>query len=187
MAHGEINVQDLDCDFLASAGKKMLGPTGVVCCMEIKSVETCLHIKVGVKWFLCKFRKDYIQRVPYKFEAGTPNVAGRDCIWFSRWVTGTRLTEKQSLKTNTQLMIYASEKLKAVDGVRLIGTAKKNLPLFSFVIDELNALDVGMYSWYVGSCSPHGTSLHRAGDGLLQNSGTIRASFLSTTTKEELM
>lgn len=187
IAHGEINVQDLDCDFLAFSGHKMLGPTGVgVLYGKLSLLEDMPPYQGGGEMIQSvTFEKTTYADVPAKFEAGTPNVA--DVIAFGAALDYWNTLDRKAIAAyEHELMIYASEKLKAIDGVRLIGTANEKSSVVPFVIDGLNALDVGMYLDTLGVAVRTGHHCTEPVMDYYKIPGTIRASFLFYNTKEEI-
>lgn len=187
MAHEKINVQDLDCDFMAFSAHKMLGPTGVgVLYGKLPVLEAMPPYQGGGEMISSvSFEKTTYNEVPYKFEAGTPNVA--DVIAFGAAIDyWNSLDRKAIAKYEHELMTYASEKLKTIPGVRLIGTAKEKTSVVSFVVDGLNALDVGMYLDTLGIAVRTGHHCTEPVMDRFKIPGTIRASFLFYNTKEEI-
>jgi len=187
VAHTEINLQELDCDFFAFSGHKVFGPTGVGCLYgKLHLLEDMPPYQGGGEMIhSVRFEKTTYNEVPYKFEAGTPNVA--DVI-----ALGAAIDYIQSLDRKTiaayehELMIYASEKLKAIPGVRLIGTAKNKASVVSFIIEGVNALDAGMYLDTLGVAVRTGHHCTEPVMDFFKIPGTIRASFLFYNTKEEI-
>jgi cysteine desulfurase/selenocysteine lyase len=186
-AHLNIDVQDLDCDFFVFSAHKMLGPTGVgVLYGKLLLLEDMPPYQGGGDMISSvSFEKTTYNEVPLKFEAGTQNVA--DVIAF-----GTALDYFQSLDKNViaiyehELMAYASEKLRQIQGVRLIGTAKEKASVVSFIVEGLSALDIGMYLDTQGIAVRTG---HHCTEPVMKRfniAGTIRASFLFYNTKEEI-
>ena len=131
------------------------------------------------------FEKTTYNEVPFKFEAGTPNVA--DVIALGAAIDYWKnLDRKKISEYENELLHYATEKLSAIDGVKIIGTAKQKTSVISFVIDRLNALDVGMYLDTLGVAVRTG---HHCTEPVMTRfgiPGTIRASFLFYNTKEEI-
>lgn len=144
VAHTPVNVQDLDCDFYAFSGHKLLGPTGV-------------GVLYGKKDFLEKmppyqgggdmirsvsFEKTIYNDLPYKFEAGTPHIAGVIGL-------GVAIDYIQSIGLERiefyeqELLKYGTERLLQIPGLRLIGTAKHKSAILSFVLGEAHAHDIG--------------------------------------------
>ncbi len=187
VAHGEVDVQELDCDFLAFSGHKVFGPTGVGCLYgKLNLLDAMPPYQGGGEMIhSVSFEKTTYNEVPFKFEAGTPNVA--DVIGL-----GTAITYVQSLdrkKINNyehSLMLYASEKLKSIDGIRLIGTAKNKSSIVSFVIDGVNALDAGMYLDTMGVAVRTGHHCTEPVMKYFKIPGTLRASFMFYNTEREI-
>ncbi len=146
VAHFPVDVQDLDCDFFAFSGHKMLGPTGIgVLYGKLNLLENMPpYMGGGDMISSVSFEKTTYNEVPSKFEAGTPHVEGVIGLgaaidyWNSLNRTEISAYEKA-------LLIYATEKLATIGGLKFIGTAKEKTGVCAFVIDNLNALDVGMY------------------------------------------
>lgn len=187
IVHGEINVQELDCDFFAFSGHKMLGPTGVgVLYGKLALLESMPPYQGGGEMIKnVSFEKTTYNEVPHKFEAGTPNVA--DVIALGAAIDyWNSLDRKEILSYENELLNYAAKKLSAIPGVRLVGTAKEKASVVSFVIDGLNALDAGMYLDTKGIAVRTG---HHCTEPVMDRfniPGTIRASFLFYNTKEEI-
>jgi len=187
IAHDEIDVQEMDCDFFAFSGHKVFGPTGIGCLYgKLHLLEDMPPYQGGGEMIRSvTFEKTTYNEVPFKFEAGTPNVA--DVI-----AMGTAIDYLQSLDRKLiaahehELMVYASEKLKAIPGVRLIGTAKNKASVVSFIIEGVNALDAGMYLDTLGVAVRTGHHCTEPVMNRLGIPGTIRASFLFYNTKQEI-
>jgi cysteine desulfurase/selenocysteine lyase len=144
VAHTPVNVQDLDCDFYAFSGHKLLGPTGV-------------GVLYGKKEFLEKmppyqgggdmirsvsFEKTTYNDLPYKFEAGTPHIAG--VIGLGVAIDYIRSIGLEQIEAyEHELLTYGTKKLLSVPGLRLIGTAKHKSAILSFVLGEAHAHDIG--------------------------------------------
>lgn len=187
MAHERINVQELNCDFMAFSAHKMLGPTGVgVLYGKLSLLEAMPPYQGGGEMISSvSFEKTTYNEVPYKFEAGTPNVA--DVIAFRAAIDYWNTLDRKGIaRYEHELMTYSSEKLKTIPGVRLIGTAKEKTSVVSFVIDGLNALDVGMYLDTLGVAVRTGHHCTEPVMDWFKIPGTIRASFLFYNTKEEI-
>ena len=144
VAHTPVNVQDLDCDFYAFSGHKLLGPTGI-------------GVLYGKKEFLEKmppyqgggdmirsvtFEKTTYNDLPYKFEAGTPHFAGVIGLGVAiDYISDVGLSQIEAYEQ--ELLKYGTEKLLQVPGLRLIGTAKQKSAILSFVLGEAHAHDIG--------------------------------------------
>jgi cysteine desulfurase / selenocysteine lyase len=187
MAHGNIDVQELDCDFFAFSGHKMLGPTGIGVLYGKQSLLEAMPPYQGGGEMIhsVSFEKTTYNELPYKFEAGTPNVA--DVIGLGAaidyWNT---LDRKEIAKHEHELLVYASDRLKEIKGVRLIGTAKEKTSVVSFIVEGLNAMDIGMYLDTMGVAVRTGHHCTEPVMARLGIPGTIRASFLFYNTKEEI-
>lgn len=187
IAHDKINVQDLDCDFFAFSGHKMLGPTGVGCLYgKLSLLEAMPPYQGGGEMILAvSFEKTTYNEVPFKFEAGTPNIA--DVIALGTAIDYLQSFDRKKAATHEhELMMYASEKLKAIDGIKLIGTAKNKTSVISFIIEGVNALDAGMYLDTMGIAVRTG---HHCTEPVMKRfniAGTIRASFMFYNTKTEI-
>jgi cysteine desulfurase/selenocysteine lyase len=122
--------------------------------------------------------------LPFKFEAGTPNIA--DVIALGSAIDYLcALDRKAALAWESELMQYASEKLAAIPGVRLIGTAPRKAAVVSFVVEGVNALDLGMYLDTAGVAVRTG---HHCTEPVMDHfgiPGTVRASFMFYNTREE--
>ena len=144
VAHTPVNVRDLDCDFYAFSGHKLLGPTGI-------------GVLYGKKEFLEKmppyqgggdmirsvtFEKTTYNDLPYKFEAGTPHIAGVIGLGVAIDYIGSVGLERIEAYEQ-ELLKYGTEKLLQVPGLRLIGTAKHKSAILSFVLGEAHAHDIG--------------------------------------------
>ena len=187
IAHGKIDVQDLDCDFLAFSGHKVFGPTGVGCLYgKLNLLEDMPPYQGGGEMIhSVSFEKTTYNEVPFKFEAGTPNVA--DVIGLGAAIGYINsLNRKQTSEYEHSLMKYASQKLKEIDGVRLIGTAKNKTSIVSFVIEGVNALDAGMYLDTMGVAVRTGHHCTEPVMNYFKIPGTLRASFMFYNTKEEI-
>ena len=187
IAHNEINVQDLDCDFFAFSGHKMFGPTGVGCLYgKLDLLESMPPYQGGGEMIhSVSFEKTTFNEVPFKFEAGTPNIA--DVIALGTAIDYLQSLNRKKISTHEhELMEYASEKLKAIEEIKLIGTAKNKTSVVSFIIKGVNALDAGMYLDTLGVAVRTG---HHCTEPVMKRfniPGTIRASFLFYNTKEEI-
>jgi cysteine desulfurase/selenocysteine lyase len=187
VAHSEINVQDMDCDFFAFSGHKMFAPMGTGCLYgRLNLLENMPPYQGGGEMIhSVTFEKTTYNEVPFKFEAGTPNVA--DVIAMGTAVDYIRSLDRKIISDyELALMKYASEKLSEINGVRLIGTAKEKGSIVSFIIEGVNAMDAGMYLDTLGIAVRTG---HHCTEPVMKCfgiPGTIRASFMLYNTEEEI-
>ncbi len=142
--HMNVDVQDIGCDFYAFSGHKMFGPTGTgVLYGREELLEAMPPWKGGGDMILeVRFDGTVYNELPYKFEAGTPNIAG--VIGLGAAVDYlTNLDLDRVAAHEHYLLSYLMDKLGAVDGVRLIGTAETKASVQSFEIDGVHPHDVG--------------------------------------------
>jgi cysteine desulfurase/selenocysteine lyase len=186
-AHGHVDVQDLDADFYAFSGHKMLGPTGVGCLYgKLHLLEAMPPYQGGGEMIhSVSFDRTTYNEVPYKFEAGTPNIADVIALGaaIDYWNT---LDTVGAMAHEQQLLARATAHVQELPGVRIIGTAARKAAVLSFVIEGVNALDAGMYLDTKGIAlrtGHHCTEpvMHRFGIP-----GTLRASFMFYNTMEEV-
>ncbi|MCE2846006.1 MAG: cysteine desulfurase [Sphingobacteriales bacterium] len=186
-AHFQVDVQDLDADFFAFSGHKILGPTGIgVLYGKRALLESMPPYQGGGEMIRSvSFERTTYNDIPLRFEAGTPNIAGVIALGeaLRYWESIDRDTAVQWENT---LLAHATVALQGISGVQLIGTAAEKASVLSFVIDEVNALDAGMYLDTKGIAvrtGHHCTEpvMHRFGIP-----GTIRASFMFYNTLEEI-
>jgi cysteine desulfurase/selenocysteine lyase len=142
--HVRVDVQDLDCDFYVFSGHKLYGPTGIgVLYGKAKLLEAMPPYQGGGDMISSvTFEKTLYNVIPYKFEAGTPNIAGTIGL-------GAAIDYLDKLGLNNlavyerDLLDYATEKLSAIPGVRLIGTAKERAGAVSFILEGVHPHDIG--------------------------------------------
>ncbi len=187
IVHSTIDVRDLDCDFLTFSGHKVFSPTGTgVLFGKTELLEAMPPYQGGGEMISSvKFEKTTYNEIPYKFEAGTPNIA--DVIGLGAGLNYFSGIDQAGAHAHEQALLkYASDKLFAIDGVRLIGTAKEKASVVSFVIDGLNALDVGMFLDTMGIAVRTGQHCTEPVMDQFCIPGTIRASFLFYNTFAEI-
>ena len=186
-SHLPVDVQDLDCDFYAFSGHKLFGPTGIgVLYGKTHLLEAMPPYQGGGDMISSvTFEKTTYNALPYKFEAGTPNIAGTIAL-------GAAIDYVQSVGLKAigmyeqGLLTYATEKISAVTGVRIIGTARKKSSVLSFVMDNVHAHDVGTIVDQEGIAVRTG---HHCTQPVMKRFGipaTARASFAFYNTTEEV-
>jgi len=144
MPHMAVDVQDIGCDFYAFSGHKMFGPTGTgVLFGREKLLEAMPPYQGGGDMILeVRFDKTVYNDLPYKFEAGTPNISGMIGL-------GAAVNYLQSVGMDKvaahehRLLEYMTDELAAVDGMRLIGTAETKASVQSFLLDDIHPHDLG--------------------------------------------
>jgi cysteine desulfurase/selenocysteine lyase len=185
--HFEVDVQALDCDFYCFSGHKFYAPMGV----GILYGKEDLLLKMdpyqmgGEMVDQVGFEETTFNELPFKFEAGTPNVEaviGMNAAL--KYVKEVGLNNIAAYEA--ELLDYGTTKLLEIDGVRIIGTAKNKASVISFLIGDIHPYDAGMVIDKMGVAVR--TGLHCAQPILDQFEipGTIRASFAMYNTKEEI-
>ena len=185
--HLQVDVEDLDCDFYAFSGHKMFGPTGVgVLYGRAELLEKMPPYQGGGDMIsLVTFEKTHYNVLPYKFEAGTPNIA--DGIALGAAVDYLRALDWPTVAAHEdQLLRYATAALEQIPALRIIGTAKEKAGVLSFVFDHVHAHDVGTILDQEGVAVRAG---HHCAMPVMQRFGvpaTARASFALYNTVEEV-
>jgi cysteine desulfurase/selenocysteine lyase len=142
--HMPVDVQELDCDFYAFSGHKLFGPTGIgVLYGKVELLEAMPPYQGGGDMISAvTFEKTVYNTLPYKFEAGTPHIAG--VIGLAAAIEYVeRIGRNQIAAYEADLLAYGTELLSAIPGLRLIGTAKEKAGVLSFVVDGIHAHDIG--------------------------------------------
>jgi cysteine desulfurase/selenocysteine lyase len=142
--HCKVNVQELDCDFYAFSSHKLYGPTGVgILYGKAKWLEQMPPYQGGGDMIRAvSFEKTSYNTIPYKFEAGTPHIAGGIGLGAAiDYVEGLGLDRIAAYEH--ELLEYATERVKAIPGVRLVGTARERAGVLSFVMETAHPHDIG--------------------------------------------
>lgn len=185
--HLDINVQELDCDFFAFSGHKVYGPTGVGVLYGKKELLESMPVFQGGGEMIKEvtFEKTTYNDLPYKYEAGTPNIA--DTIALKAALDFIKETGKPAIRTHEEeLLAYATAQLQAIPGLTIIGNAKEKVSLISFIIKDVHPQDVGVLLDNQGIAVRTG---HHCTQPLMARfgiPGTIRASFALYNQKEEI-
>ena len=144
VSHTKVNVRDLDCDFFVFSGHKLFGPTGIGVLYGKEELLNAMPPAQGGGDMIASvtFEKTTYNVLPYKFEAGTPHVAGAIGL-------GAAIDYVQSLgldhiaQHEKELLDYGTKALKTIPGLRLIGTAEHKASILSFVFENIHAHDLG--------------------------------------------
>ena len=185
--HAVVDVQDLDCDFYAFSGHKLYGPTGVgVLYGKADLLEAMPPYQGGGDMILSvSFEKTEYNVLPYKFEAGTPHIAG--VVGLGAAVDYLDALGLDAVAAHEdRLLTYAVERLTRTPGVRFIGTPKRRASLVSFVFDGVHAHDVGTILDREGVAVRTG---HHCAMPVMERYGvpaTVRASFGCYNTETEV-
>ncbi len=144
VSHLRVDVQDLDCDFYAFSGHKLYGPSGIGALYgKAALLQRMAPYQGGGEMIAAvTFEKSFYKDIPARFEAGTPNITGAVGL-------GAAIDYLESVGIEAAaahedaLLRYATEKLSAIEGIRLIGTARDKVGVVSFVVDGIHAHDIG--------------------------------------------
>lgn len=187
MAHQVIDVQDLDCDFYVFSGHKMYAPMGIGGLYgKMEWLEKMPPYQFGGEMVdTVSFEKTTFNKVPFKFEAGTPNVGA--ALGLETAVKFIQSFDRQAVEAyEDELLRYATEKLSGIEGMRFIGQAPKRNGLISFVIDGVHPYDLGTIIDKMGVAVRTGHHCAEPVMTFFGIPGTVRASFAMYNTKEEI-
>ena len=182
-----VDVQALDCDFYAISGHKMYGPTGIgVLYGKTKLLEAMPPYQGGGDMIASvTFEKTIYNRLPYKFEAGTPNIA--DTIGLGAAIEYLNHLGLEQIEAHeADLLTYATSEVGSIPGVRLVGTAREKAGVLSFVMEEIHPHDIGTILDREGIAVRTG---HHCAQPVMQRfniPATARASFGLYNTREEI-
>lgn len=185
--HMKVDVQDLDCDFFAFSGHKIYGPTGIgVLYGKEKWLDEMPPYQGGGEMIeSVSFEKTTFEKLPFKFEAGTPDyVATHGLATALNYVTELGLDNV--FAHEQELTRYAMEQMKEIPGMRLFGTSQHKDAVISFLVGDIHHLDMGTLLDRLGIAVRTG---HHCAEPLMHRlgiSGTVRASFALYNTKEEV-
>jgi cysteine desulfurase/selenocysteine lyase len=185
--HLKIDVQDLDCDFYALSSHKLFGPTGVGALYgKVRWLDTLPPYQGGGDMIRSvSFEKTIYNALPYKFEAGTPNIGAT--IGLGAAIDYVNHVGLENMgRHEHQLLRYATGRLLEIPGVRIIGTARDKAAVISFVIEGIHPHDIGTILDHEGVAIRTG---HHCAEPLMHRFGvpaTARASFAFYNTHEEV-
>ena len=185
--HFAVDVQAMDCDFFAFSGHKMYGPTGVGVLYGKEDWLDRLPPYQGGGEMIesVSFERTVFERLPFKFEAGTPDyVATNGLAKAIDYITALGMDNIR--RHEHELTEYAMRRLKEVDGLRIFGTSARKDAVVSFLVGDIHHLDMGTLLDRLGIAVRTG---HHCAQPLMQRlgiQGTVRASFALYNTKEEI-
>ena len=185
--HLGVDVREIDCDFLAFSGHKVYGPTGIGALYGKESFLAQMPPYQGGGDMIASvtFEKSSWAELPYKFEAGTGNLAGAVALGAALdYVTGLGLPRIAAHEHD--LVTYATERLSEVRGLRIIGNAREKASVVSFVLGDVHPHDVGTILDQEGVCVRTG---HHCAQPVMTRydlPATVRASFGLYNTREEV-
>jgi cysteine desulfurase / selenocysteine lyase len=187
VSHLQVDVRDLDCDFYAFSAHKMYGPTGIGVLYGKQALLEAMPPYQGGGDMIrsVTFEKTLFNDLPYKFEAGTPNIA--DTIAFGSAIDFMNGLDWSALSAyEHELLAYATEVIGAIPGLRIVGTASEKAGVLSFVLDDVHPHDIGTILDQEGIAVRTG---HHCAQPVMQRFGipaTVRASFAAYNTKAEI-
>jgi cysteine desulfurase/selenocysteine lyase len=187
IAHLDIDVQDLGCDLYVFSGHKAYGPTGTGVLYGREELLNQMPPWQGGGEMIdvVTFEKTTFAKLPFKFEAGTPHIAG--IIGLGEAIRWMEDYDKSAMAAHEfALLEHATKELLTIDGLRIIGTAKEKVGVVSFVIDGVHHYDLGTLLDQQGIAVRTG---HHCTQPLMERfgvSGTTRASFACFNTLEEI-
>ena len=185
--HLQVDISDIDCDFYAISGHKMFGPTGIGCLFgKYELLQEMEPWQGGGDMILSvSFEETTWNDVPFKFEAGTPNIAGAIGLGAAvSWIQD--IGYDKISKHEQELLAYGREVLLAIDGVDLIGASKHNAGVIAFTLRGVHPHDVGTILDHAGVAIRTG---NHCAEPLMKRFGlaaTCRASLCIYNTREDL-
>ena len=185
--HMKIDVQDLGCDFYAFSAHKMCGPTGIgILYGKAHLLESMQPFKGGGDMIASvSFDKTTYNDIPYKFEAGTPPIAA--VIGFGAAIDYLEQIGLDAIAAyEHELLVYASEQIRRIPGVRIVGDCADKVAVISFIVEGIHPHDIGTLLNQDGIAVRTG---HHCAQPIMQRfnvAATSRASFSFYNTKEEI-
>ncbi len=187
LSHGPVDVQELDCDFYAFSAHKMYGPMGIGGLYgKTEWLEKMEPYQLGGEMIdKVTFEKTTYNEIPYKFEAGTPNVA--DVMGLGAAISYLESLGWDFIKVQeTDLLNYATARLQEIEGVKIIGTASEKAAIVSFLIEGIHFFDAGTILDHLGIAVRTGNHCTQPLMDFLGISGTLRASMAFYNTRQEI-
>lgn len=185
--HFAVDVQDIDCDFFAFSGHKMYGPTGVgVLYGKEEWLEKLPPYQGGGEMIdKVTWEKTTFERLPFKFEAGTPDYVATHALAVAiKYLQGIGMDKIHAHEQ--ELLHYAMQKMQEIEGLRIFGTAKDKDAVISFLVGDIHHLDMGTLLDRLGIAVRTGHHCAQPCMDALCISGTVRASFALYNNKEEI-
>ncbi|MDR0769452.1 MAG: cysteine desulfurase [Dysgonamonadaceae bacterium] len=185
--HLPIDVQTLDCDFLAFSSHKIYGPTGIgVLYGKEQWLEKIPPYRAGGEMIAhVSFEKTTFNELPYKFEAGTPDYVGSSALGEAiRYIENLGLDKIR--RYEEQLLQYATERLLQIEDLQIIGTSPHKSSVISFFVKGIHPYDMGMLLDQLGIALRTGHHCAQPLMDALGIEGTLRASFAFYNTEEDI-
>jgi len=187
LSHGPVDVQAFDCDFYAFSAHKMYGPMGIGGLYGKTSwLQKMPPYQLGGEMIdKVTFAKTTYNEIPYKFEAGTPNVA--DVMGLGAAIDYLQGIGWDFIKTQeTDLLNYATHRLMEIEGVNIVGTSAEKAAIISFLIDGIHFFDAGTILDHMGIAVRTGNHCTQPLMDVLGINGTLRASMAFYNTRQEI-
>lgn len=185
--HTKIDVTDLDCDFFVFSSHKVFGPTGIGVLYGKEHILEKMPPYQGGGDMIKKvtFAKTTYNELPFKFEAGTPHIAGGICLGKAlEYLSQFNIEDIE--KHELMLADYAQDLLSTFEGMEIIGESKKKTSVVSFVVDGIHPFDLGTLLDKQGIAVRTGHHCTQPLMDFYKIPGTVRASFAFYNTKEEI-
>ncbi|HLN55513.1 MAG TPA: cysteine desulfurase [Bacteroidales bacterium] len=185
--HGNTDVQKLDCDFYAFSGHKIYGPTGIgILYGREKFLDEMPPYQGGGDMVdRVTFEKTTYNQLPFKFEAGTMNFTG--AIGLATAIDYVRAIGPENIRSlEHDLLVYATERMSAIPGLKIYGNAVNKIPTISFLLEGIHQYDTGMILDKLGIAVRTGTHCAQPVMARYGIEGTVRASMCFYNTKAEI-
>ncbi|MEQ8705449.1 MAG: cysteine desulfurase [Phaeodactylibacter sp.] len=185
--HGQVDMQALDADFYTFSGHKMFGPTGIgVLYGKEKWLEQMPPYHGGGEMIkTVTFEKTTYNELPHKFEAGTPDISGviglGEAVKYMQEVGYDNISRHEH-----ELLVYATEQLEQIEGLRIIGTAKEKASVISFIVEGVHPYDLGAILDKLGIAVRTGHHCTQPLMARYEIPGTVRASFAFYNNKADI-
>lgn len=185
--HKKIDVRELDCDFFVFSGHKVFGPTGIGVLYGKEALLDQMPPYQGGGDMILKvtFDKTTYNELPYKFEAGTPHIAGGICL--GKALEYLSQFNIEDIENHERMLAdYAQDLLLTFEDMNIIGEARKKTSVVSFIVDKVHPFDLGTLLDKQGIAVRTGHHCTQPLMDIFKIPGTVRASFAFYNTKEEI-
>lgn len=185
--HTKIDVKDIDCDFYVFSSHKVFGPTGIGVLYGKEAILDSMPPYQGGGDMISKvtFERTTYNELPFKFEAGTPHIAGGICLGTAfEFLESIDLTAAE--KHERELAKYAEDLLDTFEGLQIIGEAKNKTSVVSFTVDGIHPFDIGTLLDKQGIAVRTGHHCTQPLMDFYKIPGTVRASFAFYNTRQEI-
>jgi cysteine desulfurase / selenocysteine lyase len=185
--HGVVDMREMDCDFYVFSGHKIYGPAGIGCLYGKEKWLSELPPSKGGGDMVDKvtFEKTTYNELPFKFEAGTTNYPGAVGLAVALDYVNS-IGRKDIESREEELLIYATERLGGIKGLKIYGNSARKIPTISFLLDGIHQYDTGMILDKMGVAVRTGTHCAQPVMDRFGIDGTVRASICFYNTKHEI-